>query len=315
MRYCEKCGNKLKEGFLFCDKCGAKVEDKVKEVKEVKKEKVVEEVKEVKKVEEPIYYLPPKKKGKKGIVFLIIMNILLLASTITFLVLWLTKPEKTTKTVNKAKVENKFVGKWEQNIEYQTGKRVVQRIYESIEVKNDNSFRIVSYDKDNIAETKEELSGTYTIDGDKIQITWKDGNKKQSETYELNGNKLCIDSACQNYLLKNGSGNKIVIPIDEAKAIETIDYDQYNKILNSNNDAIVVVVRDGCHWCESFESVVEDLLKDYNTPIYYYQLDNNIDISATPTTIIIKKGQIIDVIEGYKSLSSMESILDNLDID
>ena len=89
MKYCEKCGNELKEGFAFCDKCGAKVE---KEKKEIKKEKEKEEKKEPVVKEKIVPPVLPKKKGKGKIVFLTILNILLLGAAITFLVLWLIKP-------------------------------------------------------------------------------------------------------------------------------------------------------------------------------------------------------------------------------
>ena len=85
MKFCEKCGNKLEEGVLFCNKCGAKIEKKEKKaVKEEKDEEIASPP------VRPIQMMPTK-KGRGLSIFLTITSIILLATTITFLVLWLVK--------------------------------------------------------------------------------------------------------------------------------------------------------------------------------------------------------------------------------
>ena len=310
MRYCEKCGNKIKEEYAFCDKCGAKIE------KTNKKEKVKD-----KKETSPVIMQPIKvKTGKGKLILLIILNILLLASTITFLVLWLTKP--TTKSYSNNNGNNKeekqekniFIGKWEQNVEYKSGNRIVQSLYGSIDFKDNYTFKATYYDKDDKNNTFDELSGTYTVNGDKVTLEWINNNERQHETYTIEDNKLCINNGCTNYLEKNGYNNKIVLYLDEEETIEKINYSKYNELLNAEKDAIVIVVRDGCSWCEKFESVVEELDETYTTPIYYYEYDRNIDVAGTPTTIVIKAGNVIDKIEGYRDFSVMKSLLDDLEI-
>ena len=314
MKFCEKCGNKLKEGYVFCDKCGTKIKDSKKEEKKKEVETKKEDTTPIKQVPP---YIPIKQKTNKGkVIFLSIMNILLLASTITFLVLWLTKPTITKNIKEKdiiTKDEKKFIGDWGQNVEYKVKTRLIQRVYESIEIKDNKTFRIVRYDKDNIADSKEEISGIYKVKGNKIELTWNDNKKIEERTYELDGNKLCIAEDCSNYLLKNSDNSKITIQIEE-KSIDTITYNEYNRLLNSKKDAIVVVVREGCYWCESFDIILKDLVYFYDTPIYYYEIDENIDISSTPTSIIIKNGKIIDLIEGYKDIYSVKKILNDLGI-
>ena len=313
MKYCEKCGNKLKDGYAFCDKCGAKVE------KTNKKEAVEKEV-EI----SPVPIQPIRvKTGKGKFVFLIILNILLLASTITFLVLWLTKPTNKTYSNNnnnnnnkieEKKEKNPFLGKWEQNIDYVSNDRVIQSIYGSIEFKDNYTFKITYYDKEDKKNTLETLDGTYSVDNNSVKVEWINGNERLNETYTLNNNKLCIKKDCSNYLVKSGN-SKIVINVDEVREnIRTIDYSEYSKILNTGKDAIVVIVREGCAWCEKFESVVEDISYHYATTVYYYEYDNNIDVAGTPTTIVIKNGKVIDLIEGYKDFSDIEEILDDLEI-
>ena len=336
MKYCEECGNELKEGYAFCDKCGTKVkarEDK-KEKKEEKKEEVKEEKLEKVVEERPIPPKPPrppKEKGRKGLViFLSILNVILLAAAITFLVLWLTKSSETKSNYSSKKDgpdvvdpepnpkdSNKFVGKWEQNVQYVEDGKVVQETYGLIEIKNDKSFKALFYDKDDKAGTKEEIEGTYIVSGDSITLKWKEDGEYETETLDLEGKKLCLDYDCENYLVKDSYNNKIVIDYDDDDDdtdIKFISYAEYEKIQKDYEDAIVVVVRDGCSWCEKFESVVEDITYEYDTPVYYYENDGKIKVNGTPTTIIIKNGYIVKTVDGYKDFDSMEEILDDLGV-
>ena len=306
MKYCEKCGKKLKEGFKFCDKCGTEVKEK----EEKKKEKMVE----LKQAPKILPY-PPKKKGK--IIFLTIMNILLLASTITFLILWLIKPaNKENKKKEKETVNDKFIGKWEQNVDYKSGNKIVQSIYESIEIKNDKTFKMTYYDRDNRYSTKKEYSGTYIIDGDEIIIKCVEDDEKKVDSLTLKNNKLCANYKCDNYLVKNNPNSKITIQTknDNPDEINTITYEDYKRIKDNNDTAIIVVVQDGCHWCELFEDVVKKINENYITPVYYYKLDDNIGVVGTPTTIIINNG-VEERVSGYKEYNSMKDILDDLNIE
>ncbi len=331
MKYCEKCGNELKEGYAFCDKCGAKV--KAKEEKKEHEEKVKEEKIEKKPEEKPVPPVPPPrppKSGKGKIIFLTILNILLLAATITFLVLWLIKPtdSKCSNIKEKDIVDpkptpketNQYVGKWEQNIEFKSGTKVTKRTYGLIELKDDNTFRALSYDKSDISGTKMEIEGTYTVSGNKITLKYKEyGSYETLEVFIRNG-KMCRDDDCERYLVRDSYNNKITIydddddDDDDVSDIDFITYSEYENLQKNYKDAIVVVVREGCSWCEKFEDVVEEISEDYDTPVYYYMSDGKISISGTPTTIIIKNGYIVDTVEGYKEYSAMEDILDDLGV-
>ena len=349
MKYCENCGNKLEEGFAFCNKCGAKVEvkehkkheEKIEEDKKEKKEKIEKEEK-VEKIEKPVHHehppvpsYPPKRPGRGKIVFLSILSIILLATTVTFLILWVTKscdsncgsssnyngkdnteidePKEPTKT------DSKYVGKWEQNVEYKTGTKVTKRTYGMIELKKDGTFESIFYDKDNKASTTEEVGGTYKVSGNKVSFEWKENGIKDSLELTIKNDKICIDSSCENYLVKNGN-SKITIYNDDddddysKSSIKTITYSEYEKLQIDYKDAIVVIVREGCSWCEKFKPIVEQIASEYTTPVYYYQNDGKISISGTPTTIIIKNGYVVGSVEGYKELSDMEETLDNLGV-
>ena len=339
MKYCEKCGNELKEGFAFCDKCGAKVSTKETKKEKKEKEEIKEEVKEEvnEKVEQkkqaPVAPKKPK-SGKGKIVFLTILNILLLAATITFLVLWLIKPteEKCEKNYNDdngntekpiddpKKTDNEYVGKWEQHVEYKSGSKVTQRTYGLIQLTKDGEFKAVYYDEDDKSGTMEETKGTYTIKNNKITFKYKlDGENETLDAYFKN-NKLCMDDDCEDYLTKNGNNTIVIYDDDDddddftKTSIKTINYTEYENLQKNYKDAIVVVVRDGCSWCEKFESVVEEIDENYVTSVYYYESDGKISITGTPTTILIKNGYIVDTINGYKDYDDMVEALDEVGI-
>lgn len=336
--FCEKCGNKLKEDFEFCDKCGAKVEKKEhkkhheEKEPEEKKPKIKEEKIKEEKVEKPVPPeppkppRPPKKSGKGKTIFLVILDLLLVGAAVTFLILWLTKSndcdckcDKCESTVvdEPKKEKSKYVGKWEQNVEYKSGSKVTKRTYGLIELKEDGTFEAVFYDKDNISKTKEETKGKYTVKGTEITFSYKDEDgDNQTLDMVIKNDKICLDDDCKDYLVKNGN-NKIVIYDDDddnVKEIKKIKFTEYENLQKNYKDAIVVVIRDGCSWCEKFESVVEEIVDHYDTPVYYYESDGKISVNGTPTTIVIKNGYIVKTVEGYKEYSAMEDILDELGV-
>ena len=341
MKFCEKCGNKLKEGYAFCDKCGTKVKEEEKkkekeidenvEIVEEKEEPKKPKVKEEKEVS-PIILSKPPKSGKGMIVFLWILVVLLLASTITFLILWLTKSTSVenyssgknggdvsdpTPTPDNPKKTDPYVGKWEQNVEYKSGNRVTQRTYGMIELKDDGTFETVFYDKDDKSDTYEEFEGTYKIRNDIVTFSYELKGEDTTLELEFKNDKLCLNDDCDDYLVKDGN-NKITIYDDDdddsSEEIKTITYSEYQQLQKDYEDAIVVVIKDGCSWCEKFESVVEEISEEYSTPVYYYEYDGKISVNGTPATVIIKNGYVVDLVEGYKEYSDMEEILDDLGV-
>ena len=322
MKYCKECGNKLKDGYAFCDKCGAKIEEEKKEKVEKETKKVKEEKKEVVVEEKPVLPVQPKKQGKGKIVFLTILNILLLGAAITFLVLWLTRPNgdcscDCPKCGVEPPVEEKHVGKWEQNLEYKSGSKVVQRIYGMIDLKSNGKFESLFYDKDDRYDTTEELTGTYTVRGTSVVLSYTEDGIKKTTTMILDDDKLCFKDEVENCLVKSSTNNKVVInkPTASTSSIKTITYSEYEKIQKDYKDAIVVVVRDGCSYCEKYESVVEEIADEYTTPVYYYESDGKIKVTGTPTTIVIKNGYIVDTISGYMTYSTVSEKLDDLGVE
>lgn len=94
-----------------------------------------------------------------------------------------------------------------------------------------------------------------------------------------------------------------------------ITYNDYKDKVVNNEMFLVVIVRDGCGYCEMFEPVVEEVAGEYKLPIYYINLTNISDEEVeelvstnkylkrnklgTPTTLFMYGENIVDSISGY----------------
>ena len=94
-----------------------------------------------------------------------------------------------------------------------------------------------------------------------------------------------------------------------------ITYDQYNEKLNSEEAFLVVIVRDGCGYCEMYEPIVTEVADEYKLPIFYINLAHLTDEEkdslsqsnsylkrnkwGTPTTLFMYGSNVVDSISGY----------------
>lgn len=94
-----------------------------------------------------------------------------------------------------------------------------------------------------------------------------------------------------------------------------ITYDQYKEKVANNELFLVVIVRDGCGYCEMYEPIVEEVAGEYKLPFYYINLTNlteedSEELSSTnkylkrnkwgtPTTLFMYGENIVDSISGY----------------
>ena len=94
-----------------------------------------------------------------------------------------------------------------------------------------------------------------------------------------------------------------------------ITYDQYKEKVANNELFLVVIVRDGCGYCEMYEPIVKEVAGEYKLPFYYINLTNlteedSEELSSTnkylkrnkwgtPTTLFMYGENIVDSISGY----------------
>lgn len=98
------------------------------------------------------------------------------------------------------------------------------------------------------------------------------------------------------------------------RSMTQINMDQYEELMKNDN-FVVVVVRTGCHYCEMFEPVIDEVSQEYDFPIYNVDIStfdeedyNRLVASAkyfseeewgTPTTVVYHNGKVVDVQSGY----------------
>ena len=93
-----------------------------------------------------------------------------------------------------------------------------------------------------------------------------------------------------------------------------ITYSEYEEKMNAKEPFLVVIVRDGCGYCEMYEPIVEEVANEYRLPIYYINMNNdeytalgtsnsyfkkNQGKWGTPTTLFMYGNSVIDSIPGY----------------
>lgn len=120
-------------------------------------------------------------------------------------------------------------------------------------------------------------------------------------------------------LVTSNKEEKVDIELPVALAGEAgfneITYSDYLNKIESNEPFLVVIVKDGCGYCEMYEPILEEVAGEYNLPINYINLtniseDEYSDLAksnsylkknqwGTPTTLFMVGDTVVDSIGGY----------------
>lgn len=108
---------------------------------------------------------------------------------------------------------------------------------------------------------------------------------------------------------------ELPIALEGTVGFNEITYSEYEEKLNTEAPFLVVIVRDGCGYCEKYEPVVTDVANEYNLPISYINLAHltNEELSSlstsnsylkktqwgTPTTLFMYGKTVVDSIGQY----------------
>lgn len=282
--------------LIKCNECGKEISDKVKECihcgnkVNVKKDSIKKQI---------------KKTNKKSI-FIIggILLVLILVRITIFLFI-----NHNSKS---------YVGKWEQNITWKRGGKVSRESYASFELLKNGTFNYVGYSKN--MDDKIIYSGTYNKNNGIIYVYFKYEEQDYTGKLYINDNKLCINEEnCEDYFVKSSSKDKNSITLNEEPTY--ISYEQYQSILSNSENAIVVFTADWCSHCKEYKEILNKVVNNYSTPIYYYEVEEDdiaydtLNISGTPTTHIIKNGVNVETIDGKTEYSELSKILDKNNIE
>lgn len=109
--------------------------------------------------------------------------------------------------------------------------------------------------------------------------------------------------------------NNNIISSESELLLNYINYSEYETLIKSKEKSIIVVGQSTCSYCVNAKLVFNDIVEKNNTEINYlnvsYLSEDEItkfissfdyfgtDTWGTPVTIIVQKGKIIDMIEGY----------------
>ena len=110
---------------------------------------------------------------------------------------------------------------------------------------------------------------------------------------------------------------ELPIALEGEAGFTEITYSEYEEKMNTEAPFLVVIVRDGCGYCEMYEPILEEVAGEYKLPIYYINMTNlnNDEYTAlgtsnaylkknqgnwgTPTTLFMYGSTVVDSIPGY----------------
>lgn len=105
--------------------------------------------------------------------------------------------------------------------------------------------------------------------------------------------------------------------------LKSISYSSFKEKLKNKESFFLVVTRDGCQYCEKFVPTVEEVLSEYEVTGYnlnYTDLsdsdkelfDPEYNVDSTPTTIFIRDGEEISILQRIEGNVSKEKLVAKL---
>lgn len=101
--------------------------------------------------------------------------------------------------------------------------------------------------------------------------------------------------------------------VEGVAGTKTISYTEYEELMESNKPFLMVIIQDGCGYCEMYAPVVEEVANELSIPVNYLNLtnltsDENTSLNksnsylkrnswGTPTTLFMVGNEVIDSID------------------
>lgn len=108
---------------------------------------------------------------------------------------------------------------------------------------------------------------------------------------------------------------ELPVALEGDAGFNEITYSNYLEKIDSNEPFLVVIVKDGCGYCEMYEPILKEVADEYNLPINYINLTNLTEEEyndlaqsnaylkknqwGTPTTLFMLGDSVVDSIGGY----------------
>jgi len=145
-------------------------------------------------------------------------------------------------------------------------------------------------------------------DSDKVKLNNIDGK------YNLSSNQLdYLEQPNPNLKKISDSLPKVEDTITEIKV------DTVKELFQTSKKSILVIVRNDCSYCQSFEPKLNEALKYYDVNAYKVNLSNNknnsdlfkyLDFDGTPATLIIDGSKVVHSLSGDTDIETIKAFID-----
>ena len=125
---------------------------------------------------------------------------------------------------------------------------------------------------------------------------------------------------------------ELPVAVEGEAGTKTISYTEYEELMNSNKPFLMVIIQDGCGYCEMYEPVVEEVANELGIPVNYLNLTNLSSEESsklsksnsylkrnqwgTPTTLFMVGDKVIDSIGQYVEKDTFVSFVkENIKVD
>ncbi|MBR1416665.1 MAG: thioredoxin family protein [Bacilli bacterium] len=103
--------------------------------------------------------------------------------------------------------------------------------------------------------------------------------------------------------------------------IENIDMKTIKQLFKTSKKSILVLVKDGCIYCEQYLPILEEVLKEFNMNAYKVNIStlneedfdilyDYLDYEGTPTTYIIQNSKVLHTLTGLTDKDTLKSFID-----
>lgn len=149
---------------------------------------------------------------------------------------------------------------------------------------------------------------------------------KKSDIALIVGVLLIIIISIFAFSSKKSSIERPVVLSDNFGEVKDIRYTDYKKMLDDGKTFIVMIVREGCTYCEQFAPVVKEVVEEKKLPIYSIDISTLEDDEVeefqksnsylknkewgTPTTLVLQGSEVVDSLSGYTEKDKLEEFLD-----
>ena len=108
---------------------------------------------------------------------------------------------------------------------------------------------------------------------------------------------------------------ELPVALEGEAGFNEITYSEYVEKMNEEKPFLVIIIKDGCGYCEEYTPIVKEVAEEYNLPIYYINLTKITEEEytalsksnsylksqqwGTPTTLLMSGNTVVGSISGY----------------